>query len=565
MKPSPSTNQLVRMSNVIIQQSTTTASTTRYRLKTTSTRGTLNAGPLKGSLNQPTNQQQQQSNQSRSFLPHLDYKSLKAKTLSGSLPSNIKLRNIANTDPFSVVALYDKRVSADFDLAELRKLRNKIAADVKALAKQKTSNQNSDAFQTLQQRGRALKQEIAEKEHALSQLDLNLYDEARHLPNDTCPSVPIGDESKAEVLDIINKHKIPPPPTPETLDSIKNHVDLCSLHDMADFTRASKVSGSGFYFLKNFGALFELALQRYAIETLTLHHGFTPVTVPDIIRHEVLEACGFSPRAGVQDPQTYFLNTHLDPSQHQHHTNTTNAAAFDPMRLCLAATAEFPLAAMHAGEVLKPSELPIKYVGLGRAFRAEGLAGSINRGLYRVHQFSKVEMFGLVAGGSGKEALERSEAMMEEFKSIQQSLFEGLEICFRILNMPTEELGAPAYKKYDMEAWMPGKNAWGEISSTSNCTDYQSRRLNIRNFPQSQSTDSPSGGGEATTTNLDFVHTINGTAAAIPRLLIALVETHQNSKGDVYVPLALRPFLLGGKVDVIKAGESFGDVMKRIR
>ncbi|KAI8612871.1 hypothetical protein BC830DRAFT_1067172 [Chytriomyces sp. MP71] len=393
----------------------------------------------------------------------------------------------------------------------------------------------------------AKKDRIALLEHEIAQMDAQLFEEAKHLPNDTCPSVPVGAEEMAEILDVVGT---PATPTNKT----RSHLDLCDFHAMADFARASKVSGSGFYFLKNFGALLELALSRYAVDTCVQEHGFTPICTPDIIRHEVLEACGFSPRADAADPQTYFLSTHLD-TQHFH-------AGFDPLRLCLAATAEFPLAAMHAGEVLQPAELPIKYVGLGRAFRAEGLAGGANRGLYRVHQFSKVEMFGIVAGGASG-GLERSLAMMEEFKDIQMGLFEGLEICFRILNMPTEELGAPAYKKYDMEAWMPGRNTWGEISSTSNCTDYQSRRLNIRNFPLAGSTGTSPGVKKDAT--LDFVHTINGTAAAIPRLIIALLETHQRENGDVIIPERLRPYVLGGQVEVVKAGETLQQVVARTK
>ncbi|KAJ3143140.1 seryl-tRNA synthetase [Physocladia obscura] len=515
------------------------------------------------------------------FQPHLDYRSIKASIQSGAMAVNLTNRNMnKNTDPARVVSLYDQRVALDFELADLRRLRNKNSADIAAAfkhdkQKQKEKQDNSSvsnsenalllALQSNSEsarfgsannalafaisQGKDLKDSITQKEHAVSLLDAQLYDEARHLPNDTCPMSPIGDQSKAVVLETVNAHIF----SQSSAKSPKNHVDICIAHDIAEFTRASKISGSGFYILKNYGALLELALSRYAMDTLVQFHGFTPILVPDVIRHEVLEACGFSPRAGVQDPQTYFLKTHLDQGD--------AGGEYNPFRLCLAATAEFPLAAMHAGEALKPNELPIKYVGLGRAFRAEGLAGSANRGLYRVHQFSKVEMFGIVAGGS--DGLHRSNTMMDEFKSIQKSLFEGLEICFRILDMPTEELGAPAYKKYDMEAWMPGRNSWGEISSTSNCTDYQARRLNIRHFRST--TDSSSTENNITGSNLGFVHTINGTAAAIPRLIIALLETHQQENGDVLIPEKLRPFILDGKVNFIKSGETLQQLIARIR
>ncbi|KAJ3028058.1 UNVERIFIED_CONTAM: seryl-tRNA synthetase [Siphonaria sp. JEL0065] len=477
----------------------------------------------------------------RQFGPHLDYRGLKARIVSGEMGLNVSQRNL-DLDVGAAAFLYDAKVALGFELDALRKQRNDVAAKVKA-----TSKENKQDIQGLVKRGREIKESLATLEAKAAKLDADLYNTARHLPNDTCPSVPVGDESNAITLATINasllnkEYKSPP----------QTHVDLCLLHDTADFNRASKVSGSGFYFLKNHGAMLEHALQRYAIETLTLYHGFTPISVPDVIRHEVLEACGFSPRS--TDSQTYFLSTQLDAS-------TDSFASVDPTRLCLAATAEFPLAAMHAGEVLSPKDLPKKYVGLGRAFRAEGLAGSINRGLYRVHQFSKVEMFALVAGGGSDNST--SALMLEEFRSIQHNLFEGLELCFRVLNMPTEELGAPAYKKYDMEAWMPGKNAWGEISSASNCTDYQSRRLNIRNLRPSSSS---SNNTETGTQNLEFVHTVNGTAAAIPRLIIALLETHQQPNGDIYIPKKLQPFLYGGKVEVIKADETFQELIARIR
>ncbi|KAI9339569.1 hypothetical protein BDR26DRAFT_803048 [Obelidium mucronatum] len=452
------------------------------------------------------------------------------------MAANAKNRNLDVNDlAQKVAALYDEKVSADFALEARRRERNALAAKVKGAA----TKGDRDA---LVAQAREVKADIAQKEQALGVLAAELYDAARLLPNDTCPSVPIGDESKAITLETVNSHILDrtQQPTPA------NHVDLCTLHDSADFLRASKVAGNGFYFLKNHGAMLEHALQRYALNFLTLHHGFTPVSVPDVIRHEVLEACGFAPRS--TDSQTYFLSTQLDQS--------SDSSAVDPLRLCLAATAEFPLAAMHAGEVLSPKDLPIKYAGLGRAFRAEGLAGGINRGLYRVHQFSKVEMFALVAGGS--DGLAASAAMLEEFRSIQRGIFEGLELCFRVLNMPTEELGAPAFKKYDMEAWMPGKNTWGEISSASNCTDYQSRRLNIRNLPASTKEN-----GSQNMDKIEFVHTVNGTAAAIPRLIIAILETHQQPNGDIYIPLKLRPFLYGDKVEVIKANETFKALMAR--
>ncbi|KAJ3105487.1 Serine--tRNA ligase, mitochondrial [Phlyctochytrium bullatum] len=252
-----------------------------------------------------------------------------------------------------------------------------------------------------------LKAKIAEEELLVSQLEGELYEEARHITNDTAADVPVGDESKSEILEIIGTPRVP-----QGDECLRDHVELAYMHDLADFERAGKVTGTGFYFLKNAGVLLELALTRYAMD-ICIKRGFIPIAVPDVVRHEVIEACGFNPRS--KDPQTYFLETRLDEPR---------GLGFDPMRLCLSATAEFPLAAMHANEVFLPSALPRKYVGIGRAFRAEGLSGAVNRGLYRVHQFSKVEMFAITAKDS-------SGGILEEFRETQKEIFNGLELCYR--------------------------------------------------------------------------------------------------------------------------------------
>ncbi|KAH6572045.1 hypothetical protein BASA60_006816 [Batrachochytrium salamandrivorans] len=205
----------------------------------------------------------------------------------------------------------------------------------------------------------------------------------------------------------------------------------------------------------------------------------------------------------------------------------------------------------------------MKMAGMGRAFRAfraEGLSGSTNRGLYRVHQFTKVELFALTRPTESMD-------ISKTFIDIQCDIFQGLEICFRVLNMPTEELGAPAHIKYDMEAWMPGRKTWGEISSTSNCTDYQSRRRNIRcfsNTPASISpvlTDKPVTGGDDKDTATEFVHTVNGTACVVPRLLIALLETHQDTDGNIHIPAKLRPYFLGENVKILPVGKTLQEIM----
>ncbi|KAJ8324992.1 Serine--tRNA ligase, mitochondrial [Batrachochytrium dendrobatidis] len=488
----------------------------------------------------------------RLFQSNLNYRNLRNDP--SHIQSNLTARRITDINLAHIISLNNTVSKCEFEVSELRKRRNQIAADMAELVKQMArltkSNASADAIRAcvatktrLIQAGKNIKQQVQATEETLSKLHNDLFNEAKHLPNDVHPSVPVGDESKAVLVDTIG--------SPRTLESnllmgsqspLKTHLALAELHDMVDIDRAGKVSGSRFYYLRNAGAMLEMALVRYAMD-ICIQRGFTPVLVPDLIRHEVLEACGFSPRS--DDPQTYYVSTCVPGKDI---TNTDN-----PMTLCLSATAEFPLAGKYAGEVL--DHLPINMSGMGRAFRAEGLSGSTNRGLYRVHQFTKVELFTLARPTE-------SMNVFHHFIQIQKEIFQGLEICFRILNMPTEELGAPAYIKYDMEAWMPGRNAWGEISSTSNCTDYQSRRLNIRCFPQSGASNKSSNAPDVDThTATEFVHTINGTACAVPRLMIALLETHQLPDGSIRIPEKLRKYFLGAHVDVLPVGKRIDQLM----
>ncbi|KAI8912241.1 hypothetical protein DFJ77DRAFT_467453 [Powellomyces hirtus] len=426
---------------------------------------------------------------------------------------------------------------------------SKLVANIKQCGK---NNSGGDKLLTqkkeLAEKGRDLKEQVALQELLVEKIQIKLYEEARHIPNDTHPSSPVGDESKATVLSTTNK---PRPATFPSGQPLRNHMDIAMLHDMVDFERAGKVTGSSFYYLRNMGAMLEMALARYAMDRC-IEEGFTPVITPDLIRHEVLEACGFNPRS--EDPQTYYIA----PNSPTNPLLAGPVTSRDPMQLCLTATAEFPLAAAHANETLPNAVLPLKDVASSHAFRAEGLAGAINRGLYRVHQFTKIEMFALASQDT-------SGAILNQMVEIQKRLYGNLGICFRELDMPTHDLGAPAYKKIDLEAWMPGRQAWGEISSASNCTDFQSRRLNIRYFPSAPSQQQgPSSSSSATpasqTSSTEFVHTINGTACAVPRLIIALLETHQLENGDVAVPAPLQPYLWG--VDIIRAGMSVRDMIK---
>ncbi|KAI8816331.1 uncharacterized protein EV422DRAFT_546319 [Fimicolochytrium jonesii] len=464
----------------------------------------------------------------RQFNPHLNYRHIRDN--AASIKQNLLNRNVQDVDVDLIIQLYGQFVRTDFSLAELRRARNQNTAAMKTCGRDAEAERKQ-----LAEAGRELKKVIAAKEAEKVDLQAKLYEEARHLPNDTFPGSPIGDESLAKVL---STHLTPRSSTFASGAALRTHMEIASLHDLVDFDRAGKVSGSSFYYLRNMGAMLEMALTRYAMD-VCISHGFVPMITPDVVRHEVLEACGFHPRS--EDPQTYYIAPQTGAVEQQ-------GAARDPMQLLLTATAEFPLAAAHANETLHLSSLPIKQVASSHAFRAEGLSGALNRGLYRVHQFTKVEMFALTTK-------ETSDTVFAEMVNVQKILYKGLDLCFRELEMPTQDLGAPAYRKIDIEAWMPGRQSWGEISSASICTDFQSRRLNMKYFTGS----STAAGATGTTGHTDFVHTINGTACAVPRLIIALLETHQHENGDVDVPEVLRPYLWG--ITTMRAGQSVQEMI----
>jgi seryl-tRNA synthetase len=389
---------------------------------------------------------------------------------------------------------YERYNAMLFELSQLQRRRNELTKEI-------SRTKSEPLREPLRAEVRPLKSDIQQLQTSALELRDKLVDIASTIPNDTHPSVPTGDEPA--LIEQIGK------PRPTT-DSLIDHVTIATNLDICDFTRAAKVSGSGFYFLKNMGAILELALVRYAMD-VCVKNGFTPTLTPDLIRSQVLDACGFSPRS--DDPQTYFIESHsASKDNHQR----------DPYQHCLTATAEFPLAAMHANEIVFPADVPKRYAAFSHCFRAEGMAGALNRGLYRVHQFSKVEMFALCLPAE-------SDATLLDFVRIQKEIFESLGLCFRILNMPVSDLGAPAYIKYDMEAYFPVKGVWGEISSTSNCTDFQARRLGMKYFGKNFET--------------NYLHTVNGTAIAVPRIIMALLENFQNDDGSVTIPEVLRPYM----------------------
>jgi seryl-tRNA synthetase len=340
-----------------------------------------------------------------------------------------------------------------------------------------------------------LKTKIAELEGRQEAVEKDLREEQSKIPNLTHPDSPVGpDESHNQEL---RRWGEPPTFDFKPLD----HVAIGEALGLVDFDAGTKVTGSNFYFLKNEAVLLELALARFALETLQ-REGFSLHETPDLAKMKVLEGCGFNPRG--EESQIYRID------------------GFD---LGLIATAEITLGGMLTDEILPDERLPIKAGGISHCFRVEaGAYGRAGRGLYRVHQFTKVEMFAFTRP-------EDSDAMHLELLRIEEGLYQRLGIPYRVVDICTGDLGGPAYRKFDLEAWMPGRGdggEWGEITSTSNCTDYQARRLGIR-FRRRP--------GQKP----ELVHTLNGTAIAMSRTLIAILENYQQADGSVVVPEVLRP------------------------
>lgn len=317
---------------------------------------------------------------------------------------------------------------------------------------------------------------------------------AADIPNTSSDLSPVGDESNAILLETHgNKKEFDFEPV--SLHQLGTKLGLLRTENLTLTTGPST-----YYFLGDLARL-EQALVQYTLQHL-VSSGFTVVTVPDIVHSSVIEGCGFKTTG--QKTQVYRL---------------------DSQNLCLAGTAEMALAGYFTNDILSYKELPKKICAVSRCYRAE-TSDEVEKGIYRVHQFTKVEMFGVTAG-----SLKESNQLMEEVMTIQKQLFTGLGIHFRVLEMPTQELGAPAHRKVDMEAWMPNKGFWGEISSTSNCTDFQSRRLSIK-YRDDQN-------------QLLHANTVNGTACAIPRLIMNILETNQTADGNVAVPAVLKPWMNG--------------------
>jgi seryl-tRNA synthetase len=411
-----------------------------------------------------------------------------------AVKANCKNRNVT-ADVERIVALDDQRKKLAQDTQLIQQRQNEVAR----LTKNEKDKARRDE---LIAEGKSLKEKVAGQEKQLKEIEADLRAALMTVPNMTHPEAPVGGTpADNKVLRTVG--------TPRQFDfKPKDHVALAEALDLVDFEAGSAVSGTKFYFLKNEAVLLELALVQYAFQTL-LKHGYTPVITPDLAKQEVLEGIGFMPRG----PETQIYS-------------------IENSDLCLIATAEITLGGMHQGKILDYLELPQRYVGMSHCFRTEaGAPGRDTRGLYRVHQFTKVEMFAFCAA-------EESDHLHAEILAIEEEIFRGLGLTYQVIDTCTGDLGGPAYRKFDLEAWMPGRGQqgeFGEVTSTSNCTDFQARRLNIRYKGP-------------TFKGARFVHTLNGTAVAATRTLVAILENYQQADGSVIIPEVLRPWCHGREV-----------------
>ena len=414
----------------------------------------------------------------------LDLKFIKDN--ADAVKANIEAR-FMTADVDEVLREYERRNALISEIDHLRHQRNENAQTMR-------TNPASEEKKKLIAEGKHLKETIFVKENELTEVKKSLEAALIRIPNMAHPDVPVGREEK----DNTEISRFGEPPRFEFQP--KDHVHIAEELDLIDFETGTKVAGSKFYFLKNEAVILDLALTRYALEILR-KHGFILTITPDIAREEIAAGIGFVPRG-----------------------DESNIYALEGTDTCLVGTAEITLGGYHAGEIIDISEGPIYLAGLSHCFRREaGAAGQYSKGLYRVHQFTKVEMFVYAKA-------EESDAVLMKLLGIEEEIFQGLGIPYRVVDTCTGDLGAPAYRKFDLEAWMPGRGEageWGEVTSTSNCTDYQARRLGIRYKEEGR---------------IRHAHTLNGTAVAVSRAIIAVLENGQQADGSILIPSVLVPY-----------------------
>ncbi|MBN9398246.1 serine--tRNA ligase [Candidatus Saccharibacteria bacterium 47-87] len=398
---------------------------------------------------------------------------------------NAEEKGYKNVNIQEVLALDSGRRDLQAKADELREKRNTIAASMKG----------GKPSPELIEEGKAIKEELATIETDLRVAEEKFAAAFNWLPNMMQPDVPLGGEEDSVEIKAWG----------EKTEGAVDHLDFATKRDWVDFERGAKVAGAKFYYLKGDMALLENALTQYGLTFLT-QKGFTFMTVPHMVNSSVATGTGFAPRSSDQNDE-YFI---------------------EGEDLSLIATAEMPLTGYHADEIIDEADLPLFYAGLSPSYRKEaGTYGKHTRGLFRVHQFNKLEMYAYTLP-------EQSVEVHNKLLSFEEELWQSLGIPYHIINIAAGDLGAPASKKYDLEYWSPVDGTYRELTSCSNCTDFQARNLNIR--------------VRRTDGSVETVHTLNGTAVSLARSLVAVIEHYQNADGTLRVPEVLRPYLGGREV-----------------
>jgi seryl-tRNA synthetase len=372
------------------------------------------------------------------------------------------------------------------EVLESDKKRRELLGEIETLR----ADRNKAAKEQDKEKGGEIKTKLQKLEPELAKIEKEYKEKLYQIPNPPADDVKVGEgESKNEVVRKWGEKKESP---------AKDYLELGKNLDIIDIKRAAKVSGSRFGYLKGDAALLELALVQFAMELL-VKEGFTPIIPPSFIKKESMQGMGYLEHGGEEDMYV-----------------------FEKDNLVLVGTSEQAIGPMHMNEVLEEKDLPKRYVSFSPCFRREaGSYGKDTKGILRVHQFDKVEMFSFTKP-------EDSEKEHEYLLSLEEKLFQALEIPYQVVKMCSGDLGAPAAKKYDLEAWMPGQGKYREVTSTSNTTDFQARRLNIKYQDKGET---------------KFVHTVNGTAFAIGRTIIAIIENYQQKDGSVLIPEVLQKWV----------------------
>lgn len=385
------------------------------------------------------------------------------------------------------VTLVDQALDLDRKKRELIAEVERLNVERKKAAKEKNIEQ-----------GKAIKARLQELEPRLEEGEQEFLEVFNRIPNPALPGVPLG-KSETDNVELRRWGELP-----QFDFEPKDHLELGKHLGILDFETGAKVTGSQFYFLYGDGALLELALVMFAMDLLQ-KEGFTPAITPDLAKSRYYLGTGYAPKGS--EAQTYTISG---------------------QDLGLIATAEVTLAGKHADEVIPEKDLPVKYIGYSHCFRQEaGAYGKYSRGLYRVHQFTKAEMFIYCAP-------EESGKMHEHILEMEEKIYQQLGLPYRVLEMCTGDLGAMAAKKYDIEVWMPARGEYGEVTSTSNCTDYQARNLNVK-FRRKD--------GKS-----EYAHMLNGTAIATSRTPLAILENYQQADGSVVIPEVLRRWMGKDKI-----------------